>query len=403
MNANEFTLDLLGTVARGRSRHRPRDAVFLYGGPYPFVQTGDVKRAGLYLRDYDQTYSEAGLAQSKLWPVGTLCITIAANIAETSILGIEACFPDSIIGFSADPEKADVRFIKYLFDAVLKMRYQSFTQGATQDNLSQSKLLSIRFSVPDLEDQKNLADFLSGYDDLIENNRWRMALLERSARELYREWFVRLRFPGYEETKTVDGVPKGWTRKTAIEVANVMSGGTPKTAEPNNWGGCIPFFTPKDATDHVYAYETERTLTEEGLNNCNSKLYPKNTIFLGARGSVGKINLAQTDMAMNQTCYALLAKNGLTQVFLYFALVETVAQLKARAVGSVFDAIVIDTFRRLPFIEPSESLIAGFSEFATPLLEQIDRLATQNRNLTTARDLLLPRLMSGESTVRQLQ
>ena len=199
MNANEFTLDQLGTVSRGRSRHRPRDDAFLYGGPYPFVQTGDVKHAGLYLHDYDQTYSEAGLAQSKLWPAGTLCITIAANIAETSILSIEACFPDSIIGFRADPDKADVRFIKYLFDAVLKMRYQSFTQGATQDNLSQSKLLSIRFPVPDLANQKKIADFLSGYDDLVENNRRRMALLERSARELYREWFVRLRFPGWEE------------------------------------------------------------------------------------------------------------------------------------------------------------------------------------------------------------
>ena len=125
-----MTLDQLGSVSRGRSRHRPRDAEFLYGGSYPFVQTGDVKKAGLYLRDFEQTYSEAGLAQSKLWPVGTLCITIAANIAETSILDIEACFPDSVIGFIAEPEKADARFVKYLFDAALKMRFQSFTQGA---------------------------------------------------------------------------------------------------------------------------------------------------------------------------------------------------------------------------------------------------------------------------------
>ena len=122
-----MTLDQLGSVSRGRSRHRPRDAEFLYDGPYPFVQTGDVKRSGLYLRDYEQTYSEAGLSQSKLWPVGTLCITIAANIAETSILDIEACFPDSVIGFIADQEKADTRFIKYLFDAVLQMRRRSFT------------------------------------------------------------------------------------------------------------------------------------------------------------------------------------------------------------------------------------------------------------------------------------
>ena len=111
------------------------------------MQTGDVKKAGLYLRDFDQTYSDAGLAQSKIWPIGTLCITVAANIAETSILDIEACFPDSVIGFIADPEKADARFVKYLFDAALKMRFQSFTQGAAQDNLSQAKLLSIKFDL----------------------------------------------------------------------------------------------------------------------------------------------------------------------------------------------------------------------------------------------------------------
>ena len=169
MSVPELALDQLGTVSRGRSRHRPRDAAFLYDGPYPFVQTGDVKRTGLYLREYEQTYSDAGLAQSKLWPVGTLCITIAANIAETAILDIEACFPDSVIGFIADPEKTDARFLKYLFDAVLKMRFQSFTQGAAQDNLSLAKLLSIKFPVPELVVQRKIADILSAYDDLIEN------------------------------------------------------------------------------------------------------------------------------------------------------------------------------------------------------------------------------------------
>ena len=168
-------MDQLGTVSRGRSRHRPRDAAHLYGGRYPFEQTGDVKAAGLYLRDYEQTYSDAGLAQSKIWPVGTLCITIAANIAETSILGVEACFPDSVIGFVADESRADTRFIKYLFDAVLKMRFRSFTQGAAQDNLSQAKLLSIRFPVPDRVIQTKIANMLSAYDDLIENNRRRIA------------------------------------------------------------------------------------------------------------------------------------------------------------------------------------------------------------------------------------
>ena len=137
-------LNELGFVGRGKSKHRPRDASHLYGGPYPFIQTGDVKHADLYITKYKQTYSEAGLAQSKLWKADTLCITIAANIADTAILGFDACFPDSIIGFIPYDDKADVRFIKYLFDALLQRKYQRFTQGAAQDNLSQEKLLSLK-------------------------------------------------------------------------------------------------------------------------------------------------------------------------------------------------------------------------------------------------------------------
>ena len=129
------TLNELGFVGRGKSRHRPRNAAHLYGGPYPFFQTGDIKAAGLHLTKYSQTYSEAGLAQSKLWEPGTLCITIAANIAESAILGVKGCFPDSVAGFIAHPEKADVRFIKYYMDT-LKLQMQSISRGTTQDNLS---------------------------------------------------------------------------------------------------------------------------------------------------------------------------------------------------------------------------------------------------------------------------
>lgn len=164
-------LDELRYISRGRSRHRPRDAAHLYGGPHPFVQTGDVKHAGLYMTEYTQTYSEDGLAQSHMWPAGTLCITIAANIADTAILGFDACFPDSVIGFIPDDKKADARFIKYLFDALLQRQYRQFTQGAAQDNLSQAKLLSLKFSIPGITEQKQIADVLSTYDDLIENNR----------------------------------------------------------------------------------------------------------------------------------------------------------------------------------------------------------------------------------------
>jgi len=223
------SIDELGQVSRGRSRHRPRDAEHLYGGPHPFIQTADVKHSNLYITEYSQTYNEVGLAQSKLWKAGTLCITIAANIADTAILGIDACFPDSVIGFIPAPGKADARFIKYLFDALLKKRFQKFTQGAAQDNLSQEKLLSLKFPTPELRTQKRIADILSTYDDLIENNRRRIQLLEQSARLLYKEWFIRLRFPGHEHVKIKDGVPEGWTQKTINELISYLNRGiTPK-------------------------------------------------------------------------------------------------------------------------------------------------------------------------------
>ncbi len=174
-------LDELGFIGRGRSRHRPRNEPSLYGGPYPFFQTGDIKAADLYLSKYQQTYNDKGLAQSKLWEPGTLCITIAANIAETAILGIKGCFPDSVVGFIADPNKSNARFIKYYID-IIKTKMVNVSKGTTQDNLSLDKLLTFDFMTPDVETQRKIAAVLSAYDDLIENNTRRIAILEESKR-----------------------------------------------------------------------------------------------------------------------------------------------------------------------------------------------------------------------------
>ena len=111
----EVTLEEIGVVGRGRSRHRPRHAPELYGGPYPFIQTGDIKASGGRITSHSQTYNEVGLAQSRLWPANTMAITIAANIAETALLTYPACFPDSVVGFIPDESKCDVRFVEYTF------------------------------------------------------------------------------------------------------------------------------------------------------------------------------------------------------------------------------------------------------------------------------------------------
>src|SRR3989338_6984099 len=159
-------LSKLGTINRGKSKHRPRNDPKLFGGDYPFIQTSDVKHAGFYVNSYSETYNEIGLAQSKLWPKDTLCMTIAANIAETALLSFPACFPDSIVGFVPDHFKANVKFVKYALD-YSKLEFQKTAKGTAQDNLSLEKIDSLKLRVPDIKTQSLIAAVLSSYDDLI--------------------------------------------------------------------------------------------------------------------------------------------------------------------------------------------------------------------------------------------
>lgn len=371
-------LDQLGTVSRGRSRHRPRDAAHLYGGPHPFIQTGDVKHAGLYINSFTQTYTEAGLAQSKLWPAGTLCITIAANIADTAILGIDAYFPDSVIGFIADPKRADTRFVKYLFDATIKIRAQQFSQGATQDNLSQEKLLSLEFEIPEVEKQKRIADILSSYDDLIDTNLRRMALLEDSARQLYREWFVRLRFPGHEHTPILDGVPQGWER-APLESALVLQRGFDLPTQDRQ-DGEVPIY----GSTGILGHHNQAKAAAPG-------------VVTGRSGTLGEVQYVDQDYWPLNTALWVKEFKRVTPLFALFLLREM--DLKQFNGGASVPTLDRKSVHRVDVLIPSTQMLRAFDEFAVDVFAQVKKLASQNQKLRQARDLLLPRLMNGELAV----
>ena len=359
-------LDDLGFVGRGKSRHRPRNDERLYGGAYPFIQTADIMSADPYITDHSQTYSEFGLQQSKLWSPDTLCITIAgANTAKTAILKFKACFPDSVVGFIPDKSKADLHFVKYSLD-LMRDRFLSVSRGATQDNLSLNKLLSFPILAPEVDEQRRIGVILSAYDELIENSQRRIRVLETMARGLYREWFVKFRFPGHESvprvTSSLGEIPEGWEVVPFTEIGEVLSGGTPKTDVAQYWDGEIPFFTPRDSP----------------------------------RGTVGKVALPSVPMAMNQSCYALRGKIGVSQCFLFLMTLQQVDYLKTNTGGATFDTIVVDTFRRMEVVEPRKEIIALFTEKIGPLFTQVNTLQRQIRNLRRTRDLLLPRLLSGQ-------
>lgn len=159
----EMALDF----GRGKSKHRPRNDEKLYGGDIPFIQTGDIRSAAHIIRHYSQTYSDFGLKQSKLWPKGTLCITIAANIAETSILGFDACFPDSVIGFVADPQKTSSSYVEYLLQSTKKkLEEKGKEKSSAQSNINLATFEQLKLPFPSLAEQARIVSILDKFDAL---------------------------------------------------------------------------------------------------------------------------------------------------------------------------------------------------------------------------------------------
>lgn len=167
MEWDEEPLGVVATLDRGKSRHRPRDAKFLYGGPYPLVQTGDITNSNGFVRDYSQTYSEEGLAQSRLWPAGTLCITIAANIGKTAILTFDACFPDSVVGLIAG-EKLTIEYVRHWFVAMEKATDAAATQVA-QKNINLDYLRNLIIQVPPIDRQQQFSSTVNKIRQAREN------------------------------------------------------------------------------------------------------------------------------------------------------------------------------------------------------------------------------------------
>jgi type I restriction enzyme S subunit len=379
-----YKLNDLGFVGRGKSRHRPRDESSLYGGTYPFFQTGDIKTANFHLTEYSQTYSEKGLAQSKLWQPGTLCITIAANIAETAILGIPGCFPDSVVGFVADSEKADVRFIKYLIDT-LKLQMQSVSRGTTQDNLSVDKLLRFDFRIPFLPMQHRIAGILSAYDELIENNQRRIWILETMARALYREWFVNFRFPGHKKIRRVDSalgpVPKGWEVKRLTDIADI------------SWGDT-------STTKASYVEEGYGAYSASGLDGkLDHYDFDRTGIVLSAIGAqCGRTWLARGKWSCIKNTIRFWSKDE--SVSTEFLFVATEGQEFWPRRGAAQPFISQGDAERKELLTPDRTTMERFTTFAADALEHVATLQAQVENLRRTRDLLLPRLLSGRVALK---
>jgi type I restriction enzyme S subunit len=298
----------------------------------------------------------------------------------------------------------DHRFLYYTFASKGRTGELSglFT-GATIKHLPREKLAKALIPMPPLRTQERIAELLSNYDDLIENNRKRLALLEEAARLLYREWFVHLRFPGHEHVKVVDGVPEGWARRPLSECATFQSGGTPSKAQVHFWEGDVPWISSGELTCMRICTSTQ-LVTDEAVQ-AGSRYADVGTILAVVRGmSLAKefrLGVASRRVCFNQDLKAFVPNRGIESLYLFHALDAQRDRIRQSAGEASHGTKKLETkiLEAVQIPVPSAAIRQHFVEYAAPLHRQMDVLAEQTSKLERARDLLLPRLMNGTLTV----
>ena len=303
-----------------------------------------------------------------------------------------------------DKKIFDPVFFNYLFKTrQFKKSMTGTAVGANIQNLSQSRLGSCEVNVPDIEIQKEIATILSRYDSLIENYQKQIKLLEEAAQRLYKEWFVDLHFPGYENTKITDGVPEGWKKKIIADVCtNISSGSTPSRSNKAYWeNGTIKWVKTKELQDG-WILDTEEYISQEGYNSSSTKMFPVNTILMAiyASPTLGRLGILSTDCCCNQAALGLIAdENIISWQWLFWKLYELRDEFNAIARGAGQQNISGIVVKNKEIMIPDKGVIDGFTSVVSKMFNQQKSLSSQIRLLTEARDRLLPKLMSGEIAV----
>lgn len=299
----------------------------------------------------------------------------------------------------------DSKFVYYFVTSpwFRNIAIKSMVGSSGRQRVQQSVLENLEVNIPPLEEQKRIAAILGSLDDKIELNRRINANLEEQAQALFKSWFVD--FEPFRDSPFVDSelgkIPQGWKEGNYTDIVEIRGGGTPKTDMQEYWNGNIPFFSPKDVGAGCFILDTEKHITAKGLENCNSSLFQPNTVFITARGTVGKVVMSGTEMAMNQTNYALLGKQNIPQYYVYHITLQLVGRLLKKANGAVFNAITTRDFACEQIVIPPYSTIKHFSDIVKPIYENILLNEVQSNRLSALRDTLLPKLMSGEISVEK--
>jgi len=343
-------------------------------------------------------------ARSSLKIEGTGKCSIVLAVPETTT------FESHLIRVRLDRRLANPTFYYYYFSSWQgKANVQSIVMQVSAAGIRASELGLLSVPTPPLPTQHKIASILSAYDDLIENNTRRIAILEEMAQSIYREWFVHFRFSGHENVKLVDSplgmIPEGWECSQVSEVFETFGGGTPSKKVEEYWDdGDITWFAPSDLTKsgNMYSSSSGTCITESGLKKSSAKLFPAYSVMLTSRATIGVLSISTIPACTNQGFITCIPNERVSALQLFFWLREQTAKILNFATGATFKEITKGNFRKFSYLVPPPDVSEQFNELAAPIGRNIETLIRKQDNLRTTRDLLLPKLISGKLDVEDL-
>ncbi|BCV51808.1 restriction endonuclease subunit S [Shewanella algae] len=388
----------------------PKGDDFVASG-VPFVMASDIKDGRInYSSCKYITTKQADSLRKGFAKNGDVLLTHKATIGRTALVDYEKhpfimLTPQVTYYRIVDTEKLDSRYLMYYFNSSLFQQTLNLWagSGSTRAYLGITAQHNLPVILPPITKQRKIAAVLSAYDDLIENNKFRIVALEKIAEEIYREWFVRFRFPGYQTAEFEKGVPKGWNLERVDSIGKVVTGKTPSTDNSKFYGGDIHFVKTPDMHGQTFIHRTEEALSLQGLESQPSQIIPANSICVSCIGTGGVVSITTQTCSTNQQINSVIPANSSD---LYWAF-STLRSLKPTilafgATGATMTNLSKGKFAGLKVLAPPKELRKNFSETLEPTYEQIKVLCNSINILQQQKDLLLPRLISGKLSVDEL-
>lgn len=401
MSLTTVKIDDLGEVITGNTP--PKKDPKNYGGTYPFIKPTDMIIDKRHVTEWEENYSEKAFKKYRraYIPPGATGVVTIGTVGEKLFQAHQYCFTNQSVNVIIPNENYHQDYIYYLMKLNLpKVENANPGTASGRHHVSKSNFCSIKVNViKSIDSQKRIADILSTYDDLIENNLKHIKLLEQAAQNIYKEWFVNMRFPGHENTpiNKDTALPDGWKEVEMDDIMDISGGGTPSTKEPLYWdNGNVPWFSPTDLNKNnsLVLINSSKKITELGLKKSSAKLLPNRTILMSSRATIGLFGLFNGECSTNQGFININPKQENLRYYILFNLKSRVEELISNSSGATFKELSKRVFKRMSIVNPRVNIIDEFYNYTEEFINQIENLELQNQKLKAARDVLLPRLMN---------